>query len=218
MIHTYFWLPRLDQVGHCSALVGSESDEHSCYISWWPATPAGPMKPVLGRSHSPEQDKKAEGRDADAVLQIDDLDEKAASQWWADFASNDHASYNLRSQNCSWAVITALKAAGSDKFIPWHQFFQRFNIPNTLGILDGSASINLVMNYTLDVMRLYSSGMNAMYSIKRPMVDVGDEISSTWSPKDALAYCGVLQKNIERARTGAKLWIPDARTLLAGLG
>jgi hypothetical protein len=51
-------------------------------------------------------------------------------------------------------------------------------------------------------------------NIRRSFVDYADDVTHVWSPTDALAYCMVLQKNIERRKNGGKLLIPDLDSML----
>lgn len=211
MIRVYFWLPNDADVGHSSAQIGCTNEGYAAYVSWWPSVPVNSPKPVSGRANSFATDVAIEKRNADVTFDIEGLDEVAASSWWSSFLATSTSDYNLRSNNCSWAVVAALKAGGSDAFFPWHQFFEKSNIPTTNlpGLIDGSALPSIISKYGQHVIRLYLEGHYFRFSIKRPLIEIADDYLSVWSPKDALAYCSVLENNIRRVKAGGKLWIPE---------
>jgi len=129
MIRAFFWLPADNSVGHSAAEIGA-GEPYANYVSWWPTKTVRSIRSVPGFSSPPRSaDVREMKREPDRTLDIDGLDEEEASVWWTNFTRKPDAKYALPTQNCSWAVVNALKVGGADKFFPWHQIFERLNVP-----------------------------------------------------------------------------------------
>jgi hypothetical protein len=206
VIRTYFWLPTETNVGHSSAQIGCANETYASYVSWWPAAEIVLGKSIPGQANSLDGDIRSEGnKQPDKELDIGGLDETEASDWWRSMISNDESKYVLHKENCSWAVVRALEAAGSGKYFPWNHICERFNLP--ISAFHGSRAFEIIATHGLRAIRAYLK--NGRAAIKLPLASLVDDMSPIWSPKDALAYCVILQKNIERAKNGGKLWLPE---------
>lgn len=205
MIVAEFWLPRNQSVGHAAATIVSERDGYTTNISWGPT--GDEIKNAMGHSTSDESEPNL----PDRTITIFGLDDKAAAIW-ADNCKNDPRSkYNLGSTNCSWAVVSALKAGGSDKYFPMHQFHLTRNAKIKV---DGKFLTRVVCNYFLHVLHLLNKKEERDYAIQRPFIDILDACTPVWSPQDAFQYCSVLQENLIGHQDGWKIQIPVQGGLL----
>jgi hypothetical protein len=170
-------------------------------------------------------DIRSEGRKPDFTIHLDGLNERAARKWWLLF-SISKSEYGLAGQNCSWAVIQALRVAGSDHYFPWYKIATKKNIPiekmiypmilalmrdALLGghLFTAVSGISMLQSYAKKINpERVKVRVGRNPSLKSIAVAVGDEFSSVWSPHDALAYCLVLEQNMSRQRTGKALWQP----------
>ena len=139
-VTVYIWAhSRATRWGHSSLLVGT-----GCYVSWWPSgdsartykvnrikspTKALFLKGLLGTDNiykteavtakDYNDDVRQEGGEADVIVKIADkvLNEDDIRIWWKSYSHNK-ASYHSIKKNCSTTVIRALRAGGSDQFVP----------------------------------------------------------------------------------------------------
>ena len=223
MIQIFIWLPKGRNVGHISLQIGKSGDQHGTYISWWPRNQLNLYKKASGAGQSLQDDVLCESRCADITIEFNQpndgngLDEVAIAEWWNTFVSKKHE-YGLGGKNCSWAVIQALRAGGSDKYFPWYKLNVQRNIPLKNALLPVLATAIRLMILHGDVVasthvvlglnryaKSFLGGLKPSGSLKLAAVAVADEFSSVWSPHDALTYCLVLQKNIGRVRSGKTL-------------
>lgn len=197
----------MKDVGHASALVVAADGSSSIYISWWPT--ANALKSEEGASHTYDQDIEAEKCEPDIVFNVSGLNEAKAIQFWQDLLSSDAETYDIYKQNCSWAVVSALKAAGSDEYFPWHQKLESKNLfkPRNQG-----GFLTVIARYVTHSLRLLILKAGAFFSFLRPLVDIGDRYAATWSPEDLEDYCRILVVNIKRTREGERLWWPNIET------
>ena len=79
MIEVAIWLPTAVNVGHASAQIGF-GQSHETYVSWWPGS-GTVLKFAPGATNSRSEDERAEGRTPNELVQIDGLDEFAASSF-----------------------------------------------------------------------------------------------------------------------------------------
>ena len=199
MIRTYFWMPGARQVGHASAQIGCADEAHATYISWWPETGADLKRPVVGTTVTPDDDIAMENKQPDHIVEIDGLDEVAASNWWEKFKADPNSFYHLAVQNCSGVVVNALKEAGADSFFPWYQFKEKSNYANP-------DPLPYIRRYGLHAIRLWRNGR--LNDLQYLLAEVGDGITNVWTPRDAHSYCTILKMNVARKRAGDTLWIP----------
>jgi hypothetical protein len=225
MIRAFFWLPKGTNVGHSALQIGESGDELATYISWWPKAHLNFYKKAPGVGQSLEDDERAEGRPADLSVEfkrpnnadgLDDLAELAIHQWWIAFVSKDF-DYGLGGKNCSWAIIEALRAGGSDKYFPYRLNVKR-NIPLKSALLSllgaalrlvilhgdmvGSAHVIIGLKRYADavVKNLRPGG-----SLKLTAVAIADEFFQRLVAAGRIGYCLVLQQNMDRARSGKLL-------------
>ena len=110
-------------MGHASIRL----DDGVTYISWWPSTDRlfyfenHPETKLYwapaNAKQSYKDDRRMEGRDADHVIEIHGLDEKAILRWWKTFKLNN--SWTTLEQNCSTTVAEALRQGGAKTGIWW---------------------------------------------------------------------------------------------------
>jgi hypothetical protein len=219
MIRVFFWLPGRGNVGHASLEIVDDSDGRRTYISWWPKTPLNIYKKAAGTGQSLEDDEQCEGRPADILIEFESLCEKglnepAIREWWIDFQKKKH-DYGFGGKNCSWVVIEALKAGGSDKYFPWYRITTQRNIPIQsvilpliaillrLSLLHGDIAMSARVFFNLQKYAIkFAKGIRPTGSLKLAAVAIADEFSNVWSPRDALAYSLLLQQNIDRVQSG----------------
>jgi hypothetical protein len=142
MIRVHVWLPNEQSVGHSSAEIGTAGEDHATYVSWWPTAEVSSIGSVTGGATPSLSYDIGKKTVPDRTLDIEGLDEAETSIWWINFTRKPDAKYSLPIQNCSWAVVSALKAGGADKFFPWHQIFERLNVP--LASLNADAAFQKV--------------------------------------------------------------------------
>ena len=190
MIRVHIWHPDSTNVGHAAAeLSGTASTE---YVSWWPNEPTIAKK-VIGQQLTFAEDVASEGRSPDTTHQFDDLDPDAASQWWLDFLAND-PHYHLGSTNCSWAVVSALKAAGADARFPWHRLLEKHNLKHL-----HLPNAGTLKRYLISVFNLKRDGNSWDFATMRPLIDMLDDLLPVWSPRDTDHYCHLLDLGIRGA-------------------
>jgi len=92
------------------------------YISWWPQLNGRdpPDSDIYEAPANIDQtsDGDFEGEDGmspTTVIHLDNLDENAISNWWANFKKSHK--WKTFSQNCSTTVAEALEAGGADKHL-----------------------------------------------------------------------------------------------------
>jgi hypothetical protein len=199
MIRINVWFPDLEKVGHSSAIIGCESEPCSAYVSWWPSGDGSILKPNIGAGSSEAADIAAEGGPPHATREINGLREDEAAKWWNEFLEGRMAYYDLILQNCCWAVVSALKAGGADQFFPWYKIFHKYNF-NTVKTPD----TDTFFQYLKSAFKLSQQNNDHprkdrwTFALKRPMVDLFDETSYAWSPRDVLTYCDHLLAGINR--------------------
>ena len=197
------WLPTAINVGHASAKIGCDGEEFSTYVSWWPSDDPTTKSPGCYQSEC--EDLVAEKRKADVSINIEGLDEERAARWWREFRSSGEALYGLSDKNCSWAVVSALKAGGSDKLFPWHQ---KLESKNLFVARNRGGMFHMLASLLAHTLRLLSLGAGQRFAFLRPLVNLGDRYSPVWSPTDLFDYCLTLVTNAGRVREGEKLWKP----------
>jgi hypothetical protein len=174
---------------------------------------------VVGTGSTLFHDEISEGRPADVALDIDGLNVEAIYLWWSEFKTKK-LEYGLAGKNCSWAVVEALKAGGSDQLFPWHKIATKKNIP--LENLMMTLTTVLLREATFgDIFAVQSAGVRMLQriirsnkagygkSLKSVALAAGDAFSNVWSPQDALAYCLIVQENAGRSRAGKAFWQPS---------
>jgi hypothetical protein len=191
MVTINIWLPEKMNVGHSSLEINCRHGTNSRYISWWP-TENNILKTHRGGVNFFEADVKEEGALPNMTWYFDLLDEAKIAEWWDDFLASGKNNYNLISTNCSWAVIKALRAGGSDSKIPWTKFATKYNI--FFGFPDLS---NILYKYSIQVYKTYRYTSSTAMALKRPLIDIADEYSSVWSPTDVNSYCEILEKSVK---------------------
>jgi len=185
-IEVNIWMPNAYDVGHASLAV----KDHT-YISWWPTE--DPLKARPGAAPSFSGDVSAEGRLPDLVVRLHDLQADKICEWWDNFIAAKNT-YSLSNQNCSWAVVTALKAGGSDSFFQWHRLLEVKNLKKPVrNVLSPTSSI---IRFAWNLSEKVLSGAETRRAFKRSVVDVANDFSPTWSPEDVLTYCLALQQSI----------------------
>lgn len=194
MVKINIWLPETINVGHSSLEVDCIKGINSRYISWWP-TEDKLHKSHPGGTNTFAEDVKAEGTLPNMIWYLDSLDEQKIAEWWDSFLASGKSNYNLASTNCSWAVIKALRAGGSDTKIPWTKFATKYNI--FFGFPDLT---NILYKYSVRAYKTYKYTSNTSMSLKRPLIDIADEYSSVWSPTDVNSYCNILEKSLNGER------------------
>ncbi len=196
MIRVNIWLPNLTNVGHSSAQIGCDGEAYSEYVSWWPGS-ENILKPNPGRCSSEEIDRESEKSLQHKYFEFSGLREEDSALWWRSFSASDRANYSLAQYNCSWAVISALKAGGSDNLFPWHRLFERYN----LKVLNVDYE-QTFWNYIKHAFQLKNDGHSWDYVVTRPLVDFLDALHPAWSPRDVLMYCDFLDAGIKRSNLG----------------
>jgi hypothetical protein len=186
MIRVNIWLPDSCNVGHTSAEISCAGPSYSTYVSWWPNYD-NILKAHEGRSCTYEEDMRAEGRPSDVRHEIETLDEMASAKWWTEFLASEKPNYKLGGTNCSWAVVSALKAGGSDSCFPWFRLLEKHNLKN-LSLPKEEA----LLYYLLRVFTLVREGNSWEFAFSRPLIDLADDTLPVWSPRDAHAYCRLL--------------------------
>jgi hypothetical protein len=209
--------------------VGEPTDPESIYISWWPSAQLDQLKKAPGTTQSLVEDIVSEGREPDASIDFEELpnkkglDEKAIRKWWIAFQS-EKVKYGLGGKNCSWVVISALRAGGSDKFFPWYRVNIKRNIPLKSVLMP--IVIPLLQFITVQHIAIVPTALSAFRvyvasfakelkggaSFKLAAVAAVDAFSSIWSPEDTLAFCIVLKENLERRKAGETLLGTSAKT------
>ncbi|WP_299892945.1 hypothetical protein [uncultured Ruegeria sp.] len=196
MIKVHVWLPRGTNVGHSSASILDENTKLVEYISWWPSGYSNPLKSNRGKPKCFEGDVHEEGRQPDDEREVDGLLEREAKNWWTEFREGDQANYDLVYQNCSWAVVMALKNAGADKYFPWKNILLKYNLKGiprkTLTAFD---------DFVADVVRRKVGGNTWSQATTLSLVNMGDRVTPAWSPTDVLSYCDTLISGIDQARS-----------------
>jgi hypothetical protein len=124
-------------------------------------------------------------------------------------AQRDPRSENMRlwhfSRQAAWRYVKAT---------------ERLNVP-PLG-LDHNAAFDNMLKHGLRAIRRYLDHRRNLdgdrkLGLARSLVDHADDVTQVWSPTDALAYCTVLKKNIERREKGDKQLMPDLDSMLVEL-
>lgn len=187
MIQVYYWAAQKagPNVGHASAMVGTT------YVSWWPTGDWSRQLPGAAQPNL-QADVRAEGKQPDRTWKLTGLAEQAGVAWWNGFTAGAAATYYAYGQNCSWAVIKTLKAAGADAHTT---FGTRQNVPG--GVFCG-------WRISQTVRRVSGFGGTPT---GRELVDNTDECTTVWTPKDVERYCDELQLALamQLARPGAAL-------------
>ena len=198
MIEVAIWFPSGLNVGHAAAQVGTLGEEHASYISWWPGSGVV-LKADPGSVNGRSDDERAEGRAADETVEFHDLNEPAATGWWRAFLASYDANYQLAFQNCSWAVIQALKAAGSDRYFPWYKVNKTANFELKLPSAD-----RLLMAYLRGMRSALKAGATFKTSSKMGLVYAADDVGPFWSPTDAFDYCVELKLEMQKMSASGK--------------
>lgn len=98
-------------VGHSSMILDNIS--HVSYISWWPQE--GGDKPYTYR-----RDVEEEGRNPDALISINGLDEDSILRWWeikVKSRKGERGGYIFKSNNCANIIADALVSGGADGIV-----------------------------------------------------------------------------------------------------
>lgn len=192
MIKVYVWLPKNLNVGH-SSLEISNADLGYQYISWWPIT-ENPIKENPGGFSTFENDVASENEEPHEIFEINGLDESKVIDWWVAFSTNNRSSYSLGKYNCSWAVIKALKAGGSDNYFPWYRFLDKHNTEIILPNLQ-----NTLYRYIHESLKLLISNSkpNARLALKIPLINIVDKFTAIWSPTDVANYARLLTASMD---------------------
>jgi hypothetical protein len=97
MIRIYIWLPRLGKGGSVGSSIGwghaSIEVVDGSYISKWPKREDTPY----GYTMCYEEDRDVCGREADEVIEIENLDEKAIQEYWEEARNKE---FNDLFHNC----------------------------------------------------------------------------------------------------------------------
>jgi hypothetical protein len=199
MITVYVWIPELENVGHSSAKIIDDSNNRTTYVSWWPSSSDSIMKKRTGHFNTYENDVLWEGKNPEFTYELKGLDESSAIDWWEEFITNANSNYSLGMYNCSWAVIKALKAAGADSHFPWHRFLdknnQKIKLPNPEDII--TKYLESMLNLFIEKYKqTENKKVSIKTSLKRPIIDIIDEFSSVWSPRDVIKYVNLLTQSI----------------------
>jgi hypothetical protein len=117
--HIYIWsyVGFYDAVGHAAMKLSDGT-----YISWWPQ--GGPERkyfPLIGLTYSAphndpqtqQDDETFEGKPADLVLSVWNLDEAAIKAWWGPYNADASHTWNALNANCSTVVFNALQTGGA---------------------------------------------------------------------------------------------------------
>lgn len=189
MVKVFIWYAKGLNVGHSSLEVTCPITYQNEYISWWPGD-NNLLKKNAGQYSTFEQDKTAEGRSPDFEKEIERLDELKIIEWWRTFSNNSHSKYSLGKYNCSWAVIKGLKIGGADNYFPWHRFFDKKNIKIKLPDVK-----KVIWKYIDGMLDLHGKERITSTKLKlvRPLIDIIDEYSYTWSPNDVTTYVQLLE-------------------------
>jgi hypothetical protein len=207
MILVYIWLPEGGNVGHTSLQLGEVGDPEVTYISWWPATNLDPLKKAQGVTHSLAEDIECESRLPDITIELEmlkngqGLNEGAIRNWWANFQSQN-VKYGLGGKNCSWVVVSALKAGGSDRFFPWHKLNVKRNIPLKSFLVP--MIVGLLQYMTVQGIPIVQAALKSLHmyidsfakevkdgnSVTIAAVHAIDAFSSIWSPQVACTRFG----------------------------
>ena len=190
MIRVHIWNPDSENVGHAAADIQCATSHD--YISWWPNEPTI-YKKVIGQNLTHAEDVANEGRKPDLTHEFSDLDSDSASNWWQEFL-NDDPMYHLGSTNCSWAVVSALKAAGADARFPWHRLLEKHNLKNL-----HLPNTGTLKKYLISVFNLKRDGNSWKFASTRPLIDTLDDLLPAWSPRDTDGYCRLLDLGIRNA-------------------
>lgn len=170
MITVFTWSPKGTNVGHAAASIGGGRGGDG-YVSWWPTADWKETHP--GGASTFANDVKSEGgRQPDGRVQIPGLNEPAGKKWWRSLKAR-RGSYSASNNNCAWAVITMLKAAGADDRIHWTDASKKYNVP--LGALAPGLCV--------------AAGVAAYVSSSgKAIVATADNCTTIWTPADALRY------------------------------
>jgi len=105
----YVWENSPSDIGHASLQVSDT------YMSFWPHGAAYPKKDIkIGQTHDPHfpsqyrGDRRNEGRDYDAKIILNKLDEDAMLKHWDGFRKSPQR-YNMLKYNCSTLVAVILE-------------------------------------------------------------------------------------------------------------
>lgn len=230
MVRVNFWLPHLGNVGHASAEIELPSQKNSVYISWWPEENPK-FKSVPGGSQSLTEDEQAESRAADISFDINGLNEGEITSWWDKFRLQKNAQYQLTSNNCSGVIVAALKAGGSDSFLPWHMLLSKYNI--SLNRLSAGTYNSVFISHTFaddiskyrkyvrkNFSQIYSKQNMNFFGVSQELtLTFGERFSTIWTPISALVYCDRVRYYGIMKRTNPILWwIPSQRIGTISLG
>lgn len=189
MITVNCWLPSGGNVGHASAGFSDGG-----YVSWWPQDSNRWKENRPGANNTQEDDIRAEGKPPDLSRQIRGLNERAAIIWWNNFLSTGTSGYQATTQNCAWAVIQALKAAGADEHIHWTSLFLKFNIPNHVSIVPPPMTVPL---FGISVTRAIHGLMDGDV---RQFVGFIDRSTNIWTPQDCIDYADATIAGLRRTQ------------------
>jgi RHS repeat-associated protein len=110
-----------DAWGHASMSINSGST----HISWWPGGQRDYVSETLNLYSAPanpgqslNDDIYLEEQGPDEIIHLDNLDEDAIAEWWAEYQRNRE--WFALGRNCAATVAAALAAGGGDYHVPFY--------------------------------------------------------------------------------------------------